>query len=359
VSQGITNDQLIDLQKTTLANLPSMDFEYALKYQDYLVVNEWFQKEKVQEESGTSIERNIVLDHNGNARHVRLYQKTSINQGDTQRKVTAPWVQVQSHYAYERREALRNRKPSAYINLLKSKRIDGMVALAELLEDRAWQTPLNASDDLNPRGLPYWLVKAGSGVASTGGFIGKTVVYGDATTATSIGGIDANVESRWRNYAATYDNLTSTGTFTARLRKAFHATQFRSPMTVSDLKMGPLSKYRLYSGLDTLVAYEELVTNKNTDNLGADIGKFHGVTAFNRVPLMYAPPLDADADGVVYGVNHAKFFPITQSGDWMRESEPMKDVEMHNVIVTFIDGSYNFFCSNRRTGGFVVHTQQA
>jgi hypothetical protein len=60
-----------------------------------------------------------VLDHNGNARHVRLYQKTSINQGDTQKKITAPWVQAQSHYAYERREALRNRKPSAYINLLK------------------------------------------------------------------------------------------------------------------------------------------------------------------------------------------------------------------------------------------------
>jgi hypothetical protein len=336
-----------------------MDFDVALKYQDWLVVNEWFAKEKVQIASGTSIERNIVLDHNGNARHVRLYQKTAINQGDTQKKITAPWVQAQSHYSYERREALRNRKPAMYINLLKSKRIDGMVSLAELLEERAWKTPDSAADDLNPRGLPYWLVKAGSGVSSTGGFIGKTVVYGDASTTTVIGGIDANTESRWRSYAATYDNITSTGTFIPNLRRAFYATQFKSPMIASDLKEGPLSKYRLYFGLDSLVAYDELVTNKNNDNLGADVGKFHGVTAFNRVPCIYAPTLDADADVPVYGINHAKFYPIVQEGDWLRESEPMTDVEQHNVITTFIDSSYQFFCQNRRQAGFVLHKQQA
>jgi hypothetical protein len=74
---------------------------------------------------------------------------------------------------------------------------------------------------------------------------------------------------------------------------------------------------------------------------------------------MYAPVLDADIDATVYGVNHAKFFPIVQSGDWMRESPQQNDVEMHNVFVTFIDGSYQFFCTNRRLAGFALHTQQA
>jgi hypothetical protein len=38
------------------------------------------------------------------------------------------------------------------------------------------------------------------------------------------------------------------------------------------------------------------------------------------VPVLYTPQLDADADGVIYGVNHAKFYPIVLDGDWMRES---------------------------------------
>jgi hypothetical protein len=237
-----------------------------------------------------------------------------------------------------------------YIKLLESKRLDGMVSLAELLEERAWASPDSATDDLNPRGLPYWLSKTDTGVAdNAGGFNGKTVTYGDASTSTSIGGIDANTESRWRSYTANYATINST--FTARLRKAFHATQFKSPMTVRDLQQGPLSKYKIYMGLDNITNYEEAVAGKNVDNLGSDLGKFHGVTTFNRVPIVYAPVLDADADAPIYGVNHSKFFPIVQSGDWMRESEPMKDVEMHNVIVTFIDGSYQFFCTNRRHAG--------
>jgi hypothetical protein len=86
MSTGISNSALQDLIKTTLPNLPNLDFEYALKYQEWLVVNEWFAGDKIQEESGTNIQRNIVLDSNGNAKFVRLYQKTSIGHSDTQRQ---------------------------------------------------------------------------------------------------------------------------------------------------------------------------------------------------------------------------------------------------------------------------------
>jgi hypothetical protein len=168
---GILNSDLIDLQKTTLENLPSMDFEVALNSQEYNVINDWFRSEKIQVESGTSIVRNIILDTSGNARHVRLYQKSSINVGDVQKRITAPWVQVESQYSIERREALRNRKPAMYISLLKSRRLDGMLSLADLLETRAWLSPEDVNDDLNPRGLPYWLSKVvptnGTGYSAT------------------------------------------------------------------------------------------------------------------------------------------------------------------------------------------------
>lgn len=362
---GISNSDLIDLQKTTLENLPNLDFEVALNSQQYNVVNEWFKSDKIQVDSGTSIIRNIMLDSSGNAKHVRLYQKTALNVGDVQSRITAPWVQVQSHYSIERREALRNRKPARYIELLKSRRLDGMLSLADLLEGRAWVAPENSADDLNPRGIPYHLSKvmpaAASGYNSAidipGAFSGRRVIYNDGSVATNDkGGLNPTNLSKWRNWADEY--VAIDGDFVKRMRKAFHATNFKSPMLAKDMKDGPAAKFRIYMGLNNLTEFEDLTTKAN-ENLGADLDKFHGVTTFRRVPVLYTPQIDTDTHGAIYGVNHAKFFPMVLDGDWMREGEPMMDVELHNVVTTFIDGSYQYFSTNIREAGFVLHTRQA
>jgi hypothetical protein len=365
ISAGVSNDALLDLIATTLPNLPRMDFEVALEYQMYPVCNQWFQGDKVQIESGTSIERNIILDTSGNARHVRLYQKTPIGVADVHHKITAPWVQVQTHWSAERRELLRNRAPARFIDLLKGRRIDAMLDLADLLEVRAWSTPSSASDDLNPRGLPYWLSFREDDVAAStddGGFSAYTVRYAGGTTSTTKGGIDGSTETKWRNYASVYTAVNAD--FVKRMRRAFHATRFVSPTIVKDLRTGPASKNRLHMGLDELSEYEDLVTSAN-DNLGRDLDPFHGMTTFRRVPIIYTPQLDdmtVESSGgttvspcPVYGVNHNYFYPMVQEGDWLREEGPMKDVEQHNVLTTFVDGSYQFFCKNVRQAGFVLH----
>lgn len=350
---GVSNSDLLDLTKTTLQNLPDMEFEVALRYQEYNVVNQWFQSEKVQIESGTFIERNVILDTSGNAKHVRLYQKTPINVADVQQKITAPWVQVQTHWSIERREALRNRAPARYIELLRSRRVDSTVDLADLLETKAWSTPVSSTDDLNPRGLPYWLSKRAT--SDTGqGFDAYTIRYGGGGTSSSKGGIDASTTAnqRWRNYAAVFTSINAD--FVNRLRRAFIATNFKSPMIAKDLKEGAASKFKLYMGLDNLTSLEDL-TAKQNDNFGSDLDKYRGNILFRGVPVLYTPQLDGDTDTPVYGVNHSKFFPIVLDGDWMREGDPMMDVEQHNVMTTFIDGSYQYFCINVREGGFVLH----
>lgn len=357
MAAGISNSDLLDLTKTTLQNLPDMEFEVALTYQEYPVMNQWFQGDKVQIESGTQIERNIILDTSGNAKHVRLYQKTPINVSDVQQKITAPWVQIQTHWSIERREALRNRAPARYIELIRSRRVDATLDKANLLEQRAWQTPQSSSDDLNPRGIPYWVTKAQTSVDSQG-FIGYTVRYGGGTTSTTKGGIDGSLSAntKWRNYAATYSAINAD--FVKKLRRAFISTNFKSPMSVKDLEKGPKSKFRLYMGLDELSELEDLTTKAN-ENIGSDLDKFAGNIMFRGIPIIYTPVLDDDADNPCYGINHAKFFPIVLEGDWMREGDPMFDVEQHNVMTTFIDGSYQFFCNNVREGGFVLHNVTA
>lgn len=350
---GISNTALLDLIATTLPNLPKMEFEVALPYQNFPVCNKWFQKDKVQVDSGTSIERNIMLDTTGNAKMVRLYQKTPINVADVQKKITAPWCQMQTDWSVERRELLRNRGRARFVNLLQSRRIDATLDQAKLLERRAWATPVNDSDDLNPRGLPYWLSMRETN--STGeGFDAYRVRWGDGTTTTTKGGLDGSTtpNALWRNYAATKTGINAA--FVKTLRRAFHATEFRSPMLVKDLEKGATSNYRLYMGLDNLVEYEDLVTKSN-DNLGRDLDPFHGNTSFKRVPIEHTPLLNDATYSPVYGVNHAHFFPMVLEGDWMREDGPHKDVEQHNVFTTFLDSSFQYFCKNVREGGFVIH----
>lgn len=358
MSLGISNSDLIDLQRTTLQNLPDLEFEVALANQSYEVVNRWFKGDKIQVESGTSIQRNIFLDTTGNAKHVRLYQKTPINVADAQNLLTAPWCQVQTHYSIERREALRNRAPARFIDLLKSRRIDATVDLANLLELRAWVTPNNQSDDLNPRGVPYYVVKCATSAVSVGGFNGITIRFGDGSTSTVCAGLDANTAglAKWRNYNATYDAVNSD--LVKRMRRAFHATKFQSPMNATDLEKGNGQDFRIYMGLDTLTEYEDLATKQN-DNLGSDLDKYHGNTSFRRCPVIYENQLDGDVDAPIYGLNHKKWKPFTLDGDWMRESDPMMDVEQHNVMTTYVDGSYQYLMLNRREGGFVIHKPTA
>lgn len=358
---GISNADLIDLTKTTLENLPDMDFEVALAKVNYVAVNTWFQKDKMEIDGGTSIVRNIMLDNSGNARHVRLYQRSSINVADVQKRLTAPWVQVEGQWSIERREVLRNRGKARFINLVESRRLDAMLAMADLLETRAWKTPQDSNDDLNPRGLPYYISKlipaVGSGydalIDIAGGFSGRRILWGDTTqTINDKSGINPTTQSKWRNYADTKTGINSD--FITKLSRAFYATRFRSPMLAKDLSKEGSNKFRIYMGLDDVVSYGDLARKAN-ENLGADLDKFHGVLAFNRVPVEHAPELDSDTDRPVYGVNHDKFKPFVLEGDWMREDEPDRDPELHNVATTFVDGSYQYVGINVREGGFCIH----
>lgn len=348
---GISNANLIDLQRTTLENLPNLEFETALKFQRYIAVNQWFTRDRRESDSGTSIERNVVLDPRGNAKHVRLFQKEAINQPELHSKVTAPWVQVRSNYLIERRETLRNRAPARYINLLQSRRRAAVVDLANEIEAKVALAPQSASDDINPRGLKYWLSKLNTGVTSEGDFLGETIRFGDGSTTNDKGGINAANNDNWKNYAATYDAVDAD--LLRRMRRAIHATSFQPPQlneapTVAD------QQFQIYMPLSVIVDYEDLLYRQN-DNLGPDGGAFLGSAVFRRIPTNHMPSLNDDPDEPIFGVNHSHFFPFVQDGDWMRESDPMEDVELPDVFVTYTTGSYQIFCNNVRQAGFVLH----
>ena len=351
---GLRLEDLVDLTRTTLEDLPKLTFEVPLQYNDYLVCNKWLKTKNLNITSGYQIKKNIMLRQSGNAKHLGLYESETINVADVQSQLTSPWAHADTHWSIERREALINRAPAKYISLIESRRVDSMVSLADELEERAWLAPDSSTDKVNPRGIPYWIAP---GATTEDGFYGGLSIYEDGNAVSDVGGIVPVDQDRWCNYYCDYDGPTQTDTMVKKMHKVYRRIKFKAPRVVKDLDSGPLGNYTIYVDGDTLDEYEAY-TRKSNDQIGFDVGKFAGNTAFQRTPIVWADQLDtADltnrGGNPIYFINHNKFKPYVLRGDNFRESEPMKDRAQHNVITTFIDLSYNYICINRRLQGLI------
>ena len=179
-----------DLVNSTLDNLGPPGFQQiAQRLTDYEIMSRLLKKDRVLINSGKGIERRIMLDHSGAARHTEMYGTDQLNITDVLKLLKVPWRFADTHYAVERRENLMNMPPSELVDLLDLRRIDAMLSMTEELETKGWKAPTDSSDTLSPFGIAYWLTKN-----TSEGFNG-----GNPSGFSDDGGIDASVETRWRN----------------------------------------------------------------------------------------------------------------------------------------------------------------
>jgi hypothetical protein len=361
---GTAMASLLDLMRTTLEDLPKFDFEVPLKHNAYEVVNRLFTKDKTQIQSGWGLRRNIQLTESGQAQHVQLYHTKQLNVANVQTQLTVPWCHATTQWIIERREALMNSTPAAYIKLVKSRRIDANVDLANQIEEKFVSSIDTSADVINPRGMFYWITYGTDGDA--GGFTGYNPRDNSGTELTDGAGsiaCSSTSNSRWANWYSDYAGPSEMETAIKKMYKCYRQTKFQAPQTVKDLKEGPLSNFRIYMDDATLGEYETY-TRKSNDSVGNDVGQFAGVTAFKRTPIVYLDLLDtittaetssaikAGAYPIVF-MNYNKFFPIVLRGDYFEESEPMNDATAPNTIVTHVDLTYNYACINRRAQGLI------
>lgn len=367
---GVSNDKLADLIATTLKDLPKGQFEVMWDSQHYEFCN-IYQKHRRQIDGGTSIQRNVILDRNGRAKYRRLYDTDKPVVDNNQHTIDVPWTQIGTDYSWDVVELLRNKSSvKGFIGLIESRRTERMWDLAELIEERGWATPTSATDKLFPYGIPYYINFLDDG-ATQGGFHGKTVRYQGGTTGTIVAGIDGGAETKWRNYADVYTKVDNS--LLRKLRSAVRRTRFRpAPFVPKPGKDGVGNPIRMYAADDVVTELEDLSDKRDDNNTPQDLaGKMlhshDGVAHFNRMPIVYIPQLDGftvdDGNGEafqpdpVYCVDWSKLQPVTQDGYWMEESEPMVDRGQHTTFTTFLDGSHQNLCINRRTAGFVMHKQ--
>lgn len=361
---GVKNADLVDLIETTLPDLPKQYFEVTWTNQDYEACR-IYQQERMEIDGGTSIKRKLMLEPTGNARYRRLFDTDEPTVGDVMHEIDVPWTQVGTFYSWDKQEILRNKNSAkGFIRLLETRRIDGLWSLADLIEERFWKTPDSATDDLNPYGVPYYINMLDAD-STTAGFSGQTIRYQSGTTGTVCAGLDANVYTKWKNYAGTYTKVDNA--LLKTFRTAFLVTKFKAPLILNDPSQPRSAAKRIYCDADVAVSLQDLADARDDNHSGKDIlGNIRmddgAMVMVNRLPVIYINQLDSvtdpvtsDATSPIYCVNFEKFIPYVQDGCWMEETEPMTDRGQHTTFTIFLDGSHNNLCTNRRTAGFVIH----
>jgi len=360
---SVKNSQLADMIAITLNDLPKQEFEVGWTNQDYEACR-IYQTERMVVDGGPQIERKIMLDNSGNARYRRAFDTDEPTVGDVMHTIKAPWTRIGANYSWDDFEILQNKNNAkGFIDLMKVRRVDGLWALADLIEERFWKTPESSTDDLYPYGVPYYInyytTAAGALNTSAGAFNGKAFKYqGSATYSADIANINAVDEPKWRNWCGVYTAIDNA--FLKAFRLAFMYTRFKAPIIVDDPSRVRAAAKRIYTDFDTAAQLMDLADQKDDRHIGKDILSNlkvddTGLVYVNRLPVVPIPALNDASYTPVYCVDFTKFIPYVHDGYWMREGEPSTDRGQHTTFTVYLDGAHNNLCLNRRTAGFVLH----
>lgn len=337
----LTGTDIKDLIASTQYDLGRMKFSQIITdLQDYEVMGRWLKKDKVMFDNGIGIQQTILVNKSNAAKHVGLYSPDTVNVVDLLSKINIPWRHATTNYAIERRELLMNKSPAKIVDLIAVRRAAAMISLAEELEEKAWSLPA-LTNEVDPYGIPYYVVKH-----ATAGFNG-----GAPSGHTTVAGLNPTTYANWKNYSGSYATVTKADLI-AKIRTAIRKCGFKSPVSIPDFRGGKGDKFRLYMN-EALLNAIELVGEQQNENLGKDIAEMDGVTTIRRFPCVWIPYLDADTQNPIYGINHATFNPIVLEGDYLRESE-VDNSNSHNVNETHVDLTYNYVCNDRRSN-FVIY----
>ena len=365
--------EIVDLVKTTQNELGRARFtEIATDIQDHCALRELLSESRVQFTGGPQIQWNLMTDQSGSARDTGLYEVDQTNVADVMETAVIPYRHMTANYSIERREIAFNRAPAQIVDLVRIRRNDAMISLAEHIEKRFWGKPTGPSDDKKIFGVGYWISDSNS---SNSGFIS-----GAPAGFTDVAGINPSTTPRWQNWQGVYsdtisplaaptyqDDASNPGQRTGgapdstgfsdmvvELREAYTKCNFKPipGAAYSDYNKG--NRYGMYTNYKVISYLEEVLARRN-DNLGMDVGATDGKVVFRGIPLTYCPYLDSNVThsggtvaNPIYGINWGVFESCFLEGEYMRESGPDTAPNQHTVFTTHVDLSMNVRCTDRR-----------
>ena len=376
----LTNQEIVLLlQITNEANPHKNELDFSTVRHRFPVTNEWMQTDKVMTQGGTHVEHRVVLGENGNARFTKPYARAARSSTSNVKVTRMTLCLAEGWYDYERTEVQRNSGDAhKLLDLQAVRRSEGDVSLAEIIEDRAFKSPDDANDDINPWGVPYYFVPitAAQAAAGTSGHQGENPVYGiyhpdHGSTGASVGhcaGIDASLDDNllWRCYNDRWAHDDPSADFddddVERIVEAFVKLRFEAPMNARDFSAPEFQRFRMYAGYPLIKVFNK-AARANNDSLGADLGRYSGEVVVRGTPVKWNEEVenwtnsDGDNAWTLIGINHNYWHPVVMEGDFFEEMGPYNEREQPRVfsMVTYLQ--FNFFCRNRRWAGFRIDSE--
>lgn len=326
-------DQVIGTQNE-LGRLKVSQIAQAL--QDYPLVRLMLKKERRLFRSGRGINIQLFDRLSSSAKMVGLMDEQIASFGDHLRQMTTPWVHSSADYSLEyRQDVLMNRGESKISDIILVKRKAMLLNLVELLDEKGWAAPTSSTDTMNPRGIPYWIVRN-----ATEGFNGSAHANIGGST---VGGIDTDVVTNFKNWTGTFKDITYADAVRS-MRKAFLKIHFRSPENLTEYRGN--DKFRIYVNDETKLDFDDIATAQN-DNLRSDVAMLDGTSVFKRIPIIHVPQLDLDTTNPIVMLNHGTFYFAILKGDFFRQMHE-KAPHQPNVTTHSVWLTWNGVCVDRR-----------
>lgn len=339
-------DDIADLLATTQRDLGKLNWtDISTNLQQFVALPQLLDKNKVGFDGGTGTQWNVMVQNSGAARMTGLFQVDDVNVADVMKQAYAPWRHVTTNWAVERREVNINSSPWRIVDLVKVRRADAMVSLAELYETQFWGAAASATDS-NIWGCGVYVVYDNSATAGVGAFTSSL-----ATGFSDVAGLSPTTYTRWRNWSGKYATIDTTNASTnlvTMMREAAYKTGFMSLPAAGIPQYGGNSQQKgYYTNYNVIKSLEWVLTQQN-DNLGNDVASRDGKVLFRGTPVTWVPYLDLCNQDPVYGLDWNTFQPCFLEGEYMYETQVKPVANQHTTYASHIDCSTNIRCTDRR-----------
>ena len=303
---------------------------------------------------GVGLEKTLMIQHGAGGKFIGEYDEDTVNVIDLLKRMKVDFCLYTDGIAHSKGELEDNRGEERINNVIKPRRRAMYVAAAEKMESTFFATP-DASDDLTPWGLKYWIV-----ANATAGFNG-----GYASGFTKVGNINLTEVPNFKNYTNSYTSITK-GDLGLKMKRAHRATKFKAPRKDAGFKGDAMPRKRVYLTSEGVLEGLENIAEAQNENLGNDIapkvagaGNWglrsdgDGNVLFKSNPFVYCELLDDDTTDPVYGLDMSTINMLVKMGSDMDLGDFRVAPSQSRVFKAVLYHRYQSICTNRRNN-FVI-----
>jgi len=334
-------DQIGDLVSSTLRKLGrgrrtniAMPLQMYVAYDMFTKKGMYEEKEGADGPGGFAFQWQVQTQKSDNNRLAGFYEPVNIQPKNGLITAQAPYRSEQGGYTFEHRELDMNKGSAKIVDLIAERKDMDDNDFVEKFETWFWQTPAN--NNLDPWGVPYWIVKN-----NTTGFNG-----GIQTGFTSVAGISPTDHPSWRNYTAQYTDVTEDDLI-IKWQTAADQTYFEAPVKGGNADFNTGDKFGYYTTYNVYSSTKQLCKAQN-ENIGIDMDPYDDKPMFRQNKICWVPRLDADTTDPVYGINWGLFKMAILPGWWRKKFVIPSLQNQPTVTQVPVFTTWNWLCRDRR-----------